>query len=648
LTTTLRYDYAEEVKKSPLRKVSQRTKGRKKSVLPQVIGICVLILGTILTIFILRNFPNLRLFAKQDDIVHKSYRDHPEDLPTGRIIVKLAPGAEIESSKRGQSVLERLSKKNKKQLARIILRLEKLNSYVLEVAPEDMNTTINDLISDPDVRYAEPDQIAHGTDVNLPDDTYFSRLYGLHNTGQLIANVDGVDVYGLPDADIDVPEAWTVTTGTRQNSSPIVVAVLDSGIDQDHPELAGKIIGNQNFVSGLPGSDSVDDRFGHGTHVAGTIAALKDNGVGIAGVCPGCVLLNGKVLSDTDQSYYSWIADGIRWAVDNGANVINISVAGTVPSQTLTDAINYAWDRNVIVVAAAMNNNSPEQAYPAAIEPVIAVAATDSHDVKSYFSNYGASWVDIAAPGSNILSTLPNAPVVSPLGENYGFLDGTSQAAPYVSGVAALLWATPYGTSAQAVRGRLLQTADQISGTGTYWANGRVNAGVAVNATVVNGSPTPTQAVPTETTGSPTSIPAGEAGVSAQYFSNTNFTGTSEKRVDQSINFAWGKHAAIKSIGKDSFSVRWTGYVTPQYSEIYTFYTKTSDGVRLWVNNTLLINNWVTQGTKEKSGTIVLTAGQKYPITMEYFDNKGSAVAQLRWSSPSQVKQIVPVDRLSH
>lgn len=136
-------------------------------------------------------------------------------------------------------------------------------------------------------------------------------------------------------------------------------------------------------------------------------------------------------------------------------------------------------------------------------------------------------------------------------------------------------------------------------------------------------------------------------GLTGQYFNNADFTGTSVTRVDGTVSFDWASGAPVSGFGVDTFSVRWTGEVVPQFSETYTFYTSSDDGVRLWVNNQPIIDNWTDHGTTENRGTIALTAGRAYPIRMEYYENGGLAVARLSWSSPSVAKQIVPQSRLS-
>ncbi len=298
------------------------------------------------------------------------------------------------------------------------------------------------------VEFAERDYIA--TVVLTPNDTYFGNQWGMTR--------------------IQAPQAWDITTG----QASIKIAILDTGVDQNHEDLASKIVDNRNFTT----SGTVDDLYGHGTHVAGIAAAATNNGIGVAGVGYGCTIMNVKVLDDNGSGYYSWIANGIIWAADNGAKVITMSLGGSSASSTLEAAVNYAWSKGVVLVAAAGNDGKTAPVYPAYYANCIAVAATDQNDVKASWSNYG-SWVDVAAPGVSIFSTLPNHN--NKIGIlNYGSLSGTSMATPYVAGLAGLVWATSYGTSNTNVRNRIENTADAIAGTGTYWRYGRINAYKAV------------------------------------------------------------------------------------------------------------------------------------------------------------------------
>lgn len=222
---------------------------------------------------------------------------------------------------------------------------------------------------------------------------------------------------------IQVLKLWTITAGDRD----ILIAVLDTGIDQNHEDLNGKVVAEVNFTD----SPTPDDIHGHGTHIAGIIAANSNNGIGIAGVAPESRLMNVKIANDKGRSQALAVAKGIIWAVDNGAWVINISVELTESSPELEDAVNHAWSQGAVIIAAAGNDGSKSPVYPAYYQNSIAVAATRQDDALAPLSNYG-DWVDVAAPGFDIYSTLPD--------DSYGYKSGTSFATAYVSGLAALLF----------------------------------------------------------------------------------------------------------------------------------------------------------------------------------------------------------------
>lgn len=392
---------------------------------------------------------------------------------SGQVLVKFKDGTP-------QNVIDA---ETGKQNAKVASKIDRLNVLVLKVPQGVEDKVVVAFSQNPNVEYAELDYIAYATDFpqDLPNDVYFAgNQWGLENTGQTI-----VGQAGKVDADIDTEIAWKVTTGNS-----IKVAVLDTGIDQDHPDLSAKIDLQQDFT----GSGSVNDYYGHGTHVSGIVAAITNNSTGVAGTCPDCRLLNGKVLNDNGSGSYSWIANGIIWAADNEAKVVNMSLGGPTKSRTLENAVNYAWGKGAVVVAAAGNSGNQSKTYPGAYINAIAVAATDNQDNKASFSEYG-SWVDVAAPGVNIYSTFPTHPfyLQTEYGRsgNYDFGSGTSMATPMVSGAVALIWSTGRYTTASAARTRLEETADHITGTGTYWSAGRINVGTAVSDYVAP-SPTPT------------------------------------------------------------------------------------------------------------------------------------------------------------
>lgn len=223
-------------------------------------------------------------------------------------------------------------------------------------------------------------------------------------------------------SELEVSRLRQLTTGSHGTT----VAILDTGVDQNHEELGGQVITEANFSK----SSTPSDIHGHGTHVAGIIAA-KDDGLGIIGVAPGCQLLNVKVADDTGMCRASALAKGIIWAVDNGANVINISIEIRQPSPELERAVNYAWSQGSLIIAAAGNNGSDSPVYPAYYENCLTVAAVGPDNNLVPLSNFG-DWVDVVAPGLDVYSSLPD--------NNYGHKSGTSFACAYVSGIGALLF----------------------------------------------------------------------------------------------------------------------------------------------------------------------------------------------------------------
>lgn len=265
---------------------------------------------------------------------------------------------------------------------------------------------------------------------------------------------------GILDADIDACAAW----GVHPGASAVAIAVLDSGIASTHPDLAGRVTRSVNFSD----SPTAADVLGHGTFVAGIAAASTNNGLGMAGMCGGCSLYNVKVVRDSDgYGYDSWIAEGIVWAADNGAQVINMSLWKSVAPQVWAEAVAYAWSKGAVVVSIAGNSGTTAQAWPRAFDNVIAVAATDRLDQRALFSSFGP-WVEVAAPGLAILTTDP--------GGSYGYVYGTSMAAPFVSGLAGLIWSQGGCSSNACVRDRIQDRADPIIGTGLLWRYGRINA----------------------------------------------------------------------------------------------------------------------------------------------------------------------------
>lgn len=254
----------------------------------------------------------------------------------------------------------------------------------------------------------------------------------------------------------------------------VKVSILDTGIDYSHPDLHGNYVEGYDFVN--EDSDPMDDN-GHGTHVAGIIAA-EDNGIGVVGVAPEASLYAVKVLDENGSGYVSDVIAGIEWCINNGIQIINMSFGSDLDSQALHDACDKAYERGILLVAAAGNDGNPPGKgdnvdYPARYDSVIAVAATDINDERARWSSTGPQ-VELAAPGVNILSTY--------LGEEYKELSGTSMAAPHVTGVAALVIASGVASGASAVRNQLDTTAEDLgpAGRDTKYGYGLVNAANAV------------------------------------------------------------------------------------------------------------------------------------------------------------------------
>lgn len=218
-----------------------------------------------------------------------------------------------------------------------------------------------------------------------------------------------------------------------EEQDPVLVAILDTGIDKNHEDLSGKVIAEINFSNSL----SSDDSNGHGTFVAGIISANINNGIGIAGISPNCRLLNVKVSDDNGYCKGSDIARGIVWATDHGAKVINVSIEYDTGFRRLEEAVNYAWEKGALIISSA-SNQIVRPVYPAYYENCIAIVATDKHDNEGPLIGYG-DWVDVVAPGLVVFSTLPS--------DSYGYQSGTSFAVAHVSGLASLLFSIAEDTN---------------------------------------------------------------------------------------------------------------------------------------------------------------------------------------------------------
>ncbi|MBN2180179.1 MAG: S8 family serine peptidase [Deltaproteobacteria bacterium] len=343
---------------------------------------------------------------------------------------------------------------------------------------------------DPDVEYVEPNYRRHPQET-IPNDTDFDQLWGLNNTGQ---RVNGWR--GTPDADIDAPEAWDLFQG----SSDTIIAVIDTGVDYNHQDLAGTIWMNPGEIPGNglddDGNGYIDDVRGwdfytgdnepldndsHGTHVAGIIAAEMNNNEGISGVSPGTRIMPLRFMNG-DGSVSDEI-DAINYAIEKGVNIINMSFGSYTFSFSEREAMSDAGQAGVLFVAAAGNKNNDNDGssslYPASynLSNIISVAATDQDDGRWYDSNYGALSVDVGAPGVNIYSTTP--------GNAYSFKNGTSMATPHVAGLAALLWGFDPSLTHLQVRDVIFATVDPLTSLdGITTTGGRINAYNALTYTL--------------------------------------------------------------------------------------------------------------------------------------------------------------------
>ncbi len=382
-----------------------------------------IILGAILGVYLLLN--NNDKLTRETAI--PDMKTESSDFAKGQLIVKVKEGVELEES--GLAITGKfvataeepgIGSLNKLNQKFGVTKIEKLFSpklkdnqglsrvYLLRLPiSADIRAVAKEYEKNPWVEYAEPNYIGRTT--GIPNDPLFSSQWGMTK--------------------IKAPEAWDLTHG----SSSVKIAILDSGIGDSrfpHPDLSSKVVASTYFTGGSAGAN---DWYGHGTGVAGIAGAITNNAVGIAGVGFDSNLMNVKVLDNSGGAFILDVANGIRWAVDNGAKVISISWGTSVNSPTLQSAVDYAWSNNIVVVVAAGNSpgGSSNPSYPAAFANSIAVAGTDPDD-ELYVNSHFGDWVDVAAPGTGIQSTTRTG--------SYGSFTGTSFAAPFVSGLAALLF----------------------------------------------------------------------------------------------------------------------------------------------------------------------------------------------------------------
>jgi subtilisin family serine protease len=446
--------------------------------------------------------------------VINDFTENNIDYVKGEFIIKFNDNLKIDPYKStnglyktGISSIDKLNEKNNVFFVENLF--ESFNNYHLNnifkfkvSKSSDILSIIKDYKLDENTLYVEPNYIFKTC--LTPNDPEFYLQYALHNTGQ---------TNGTVDADIDAPEAWDIETGDER----IIIAIHDTGVDWDHPDLADNIwvnpgedlngngivdpsdfndidddcngyiddIRGYDFVNTTdnvaPGEDGTDpdnnpmDFHGHGTHCSGIASASTDNNIGIAGVCWNCTIMpvrigykapSGNGYMEIDDSAY-----GLVYAADNGADIISMSWGGFSVSQVIWDAVNYSYSKGSILVGAAGNYNTDFRLYPAGYDPVIAVAATNDEDSKAGFSNHG-SWVDVCAPGVDIFSTLFN--------DTYISWSGTSMSTPTVAGLIGLILSKNPGYSQDEIRTIIRSTTDPVNYTSRYIGIGRINAYEAI------------------------------------------------------------------------------------------------------------------------------------------------------------------------
>jgi thermitase len=370
-------------------------------------------------------------FAAQPSDNAKSV-DKASKHATDRVLVKMKAGKDLKSvaAKKGLTDVNDLG-------------AGKSEWKLVKVPAGTADQYLDQLNADADVEIAQPDFV-RTIDATPNDPSYPSQWH-------------------LPN--VQAPQAWDITKG----SSSRTIAIVDTGVDLNHADIKAKIVQGYDYVNG----DSVaQDDHGHGTHCAGIAAASTNNAASTAGLDWNAKIMPVKVLDAAGSGYDSDIINGVYYAADHGANVISMSLGGGSNNPAFQSAIDYAWGKGLVIVAAAGNSNTTVKSYPAAYNNVIAVASTTSSNVRSSFSNYG-TWVHVAAPGSSILSLK--------MGGGTTTMSGTSMATPLVAGLATLAWSKNLGYSNTAIRDRIFNTSDAISGTGSYWKYGKVNAYRAVN-----------------------------------------------------------------------------------------------------------------------------------------------------------------------
>ncbi len=397
----------------------------------------------------------IELFASPPTIALSNRQDFSACFVSDEILVKFKP---VTSRKKIDAI-------NKNFGATIVDEIPSLDIYRLKIPGNQVGRFVKKYKESPAVEFVEPNGICKRFIV--PNDPLYPNQWALPK--------------------VQAELAWDIETGS---TTPITIAVLDTGIDFAHPDLMGKTVAGYDFVNddSYPSDDST---ISHGTGVASIAAAKTNNGLGMAGLSWGAKIMPIKVLDDDGGMNFD-IASGIMYAADNGANVINLSLGGPDPLLSIEQAITYAQDKGCVIVAAAGNFLEdvpfPYICYPAAYDDVIAVSATNETDGHPGWSNSG-SFVDISAPGESVLAALRVATSPDP-SLPYQFFSGTSAAAPYVSALAALILSKYPTLTPAEVENAIVQGVDDLGSPGydIYYGYGRINASKVFKVERIYGS----------------------------------------------------------------------------------------------------------------------------------------------------------------
>lgn len=613
------------------------------------------------------------------------------DFKKGEIIVKYKSPNNLAGKKyRIKSKINKICSSNSSSMA-VNKKILADDMELISIDPNaDVEAVSKALCDDSDVAYAQPNYIYYTN--YIPQDPKFSEQWSFQNTA------DGID--------INATKAWDINKG----SSSVVVAVLDTGVDINHPDLRNNIdiadawdfVNNDNTVFHSKQEDS------HGTHVTGIIAAIN-NTVGVVGVAPNVRILPLKISNGVDITSDCAIS-AINYAKSKGATIANCSWGWYYDhDQALYDTI--ANSPEMLFTVAAGNDSadvSIVKCNPASFDlpNILTVAAIDSKGNLASFSNYGAG-VDVAAPGVNILSTIPKKDTDTVYdGDEYGLYYGTSQAAPHVAGVAALIKSQyPSSTVSDIIQkiksgaivdesikdkvpgGLVVDTYNSIKSAPSIvftsskstenriylqW-NAIANATeyqITVNNSIPFSSSTTSTTISSLQPGTnyivkvvaknssgqvlaenrimKKTIWAGTGvGLKGQYYNDATMNSLKLTKTEN-INFNWGTGSPDSTIPNTTFSAKWQGEVEAKYSEEFTFYAQTQGATKLWVNGQLICNKAYddTDTIQELYGKINLIAGKTYSIQLEYCETFSSASIKLLWSSASQTKEIIPANRL--